>query len=287
MKILITGATGNVGQAMIKHYRAVAEDTLYLATRKKTNPTNSNLRYFDFDNLPESLSSLAQIDLLFLLRPPHISDVNTYFEPLIEACKKFSVKHIIFLSVQGADKASFIPHAKIEKMILHTGIAYTFIRPAYFMQNLSTTLQKDIIKKNRIFLPAGSATFNWIDVEDIGMAIARILEQPSLHINKIYTLTGSQNLTFQQAATYLTETLRRKIDYTSPSLFRFYIAKRKEGMSPAFILVMILLHFIPRFQKPPLIHPDFEQLTGRKPNPLRQFIASNQNLWQTKTPAHS
>ena len=289
MRILITGASGNIGQAILRHFDARSGHRLSLASRKITDsPREGHTQsvYFDFDHLPESYPSLLQTDILFLLRPPHISDVATYFKPLIELCKKASLSHIVFLSVQGADKASFIPHAKIEKLILNSGIAYTFVRPGYFMQNLSTTLQEDICKNNRIYLPAGQAVFNWIDVEDIGLAIARILENPGLHRNMVYTITGSQNLSFQHAANYLTDTLQRKIQYISPNVFSFYYTKRKEGLARDFILVMILLHFLPRFQAEPLIHPDFEQLTGKKPTTLQNFIANNKQYWQTKNPAH-
>jgi uncharacterized protein YbjT (DUF2867 family) len=285
MTILITGATGNVGQAIIANFHFSGTHTLYLATRnktaKKTDPQAGQL-YFDFENLAGSLTSLKQtdIDILFLLRPPHISEVDKYFRPLIEACKQTSVQHIIFLSVQGADKASFIPHAKIEKLIVNSGIAYTFIRPSYFMQNLTTTLQKDIALHNRIFLPAGKAPFNWIDVNDIGVCIAHILENPEYHQNKIYTITGKENLNFEQAAAYLSQALGRKIEYISSNIVRFYFTKRREGMAASFILVMLLLHFVPRFQQEPQIHNDFEQLAGRQPKKLYDFVEENKAIWQ-------
>jgi uncharacterized protein YbjT (DUF2867 family) len=285
MNILITGASGNVGQAIIRHFLPQSGNTLYKASReKKASGANSSVLYFDFDQLEESFISLKRIDILFLLRPPEISNVKKYFKPLIDACTKTSVTHIVFLSVQGADTATYIPHARIEKMIRESGIAYTFIRPAYFMQNLSTTLQGDIRDRNMIFLPAGRAKFNWIDVEDIGLAIARILENPGLHTNKIYTLTGNENLSFEQTATFLTEVLHRKITYISPNLINFYFSKKREGIPSAFIMVMILLHFLPRFQQQPDIHPDFMQLTGQEPNTLKNFIETNQNMWQIKNP---
>jgi uncharacterized protein YbjT (DUF2867 family) len=290
LKMLITGATGNIGKAIVKQYTPKDGQKLYLATRKKEHFAHADQNpylYFDFDHQPESYECLTQIDVLFLLRPPHISDVKKYFQPLIEACKRANIKHILFLSVQGADTASFIPHAKIEKIIRNSGITYTFVRPAYFMQNLSTTLQTDIVQNNRIFLPAGKARFNWIDVEDIGLAIARILENLALHENKIYTITGPENLNFGQAAAYLSEVLQRKITYISPGIIRFYFIKKREGVPVGFILVMILLHFLPRFGKEPEIHSDCKQLTGHKPHTLREFIGANKSCWQTKSPAHS
>ncbi|HKL36465.1 MAG TPA: hypothetical protein VJ899_09270 [Salegentibacter sp.] len=51
-----------------------------------------------------------------MLRPPQIADVDKIFVPLMEEIKQSSVKHIVFLSVQGVEKNKIIPHHKIEKI---------------------------------------------------------------------------------------------------------------------------------------------------------------------------
>jgi len=91
-----------------------------------------------------------------LLRPPQISDVKKYFAPLVETAKKSSIKHIVFLSVQGVDNSKIIPHHKIEKSIVDSKIIYTFLRPAYFMQNFTTTLRNDLVND-----PALTYTLNF------------------------------------------------------------------------------------------------------------------------------
>ncbi len=274
--ILLTGASGNVGSAILKHFSPNAYMQMLLASRK-TSGLQANERYFDLEKIESFAASLPGIDVLFLLRPPHLAEVPKYFTPLTEACKNFGVKHIIFLSVQGAEKVSFIPHAKIEKLIVESGIAYTFIRPSYFMQNLTTTLKDDIIQQNRIFLPADKTPFLWIDVDDIGLAIAKVLQDPDTHINKAYTITGSELIDFQTAAKMLSDALGRKLDFISPNLLRFFIQKRKENTPIGYILVMILLHYLPRFQPLPEVSKDFQKLTGKQPNTLNQFIKTHKN----------
>ena len=197
--ILITGAGGNVGAEVLNHFISSVDQQVWLSTRNESS-FEKNLRYFDFNFLEKSTASLNASDVLFLLRPPDIADVKKYFVPLIEACKANHVKHIVFLSVQGADKASYIPHTKIEKVIVQSGISYIFIRPSYFMQNLTTMLLGDIKNKRMIFLPAGKAPFLWVDVADVGAAIAKVLENVRLHQNKIYTLPGSALIPFGKVA---------------------------------------------------------------------------------------
>ena len=278
--ILLTGATGNISQAVLRHFSPGSKQQLFLAYRKEDEKNAPLLyRFFDFTQLNKSKETLAQTDILFLLRPPHISDVQTYFAPLLQACVEVGVKHVMFLSVQGADTASFIPHAKIEKLILKSGIAYTFIRPSYFMQNLTTTLRQDIREKNKIFLPAGEAPFLWVDVDDIGKAIARVLEEPEKHRNRIYTITGEELLDFGEVADMLSALVGRPIHYRSPNLLRFFFGKKREGVPTPFILVMMLLHFLPRFQPSPAISPDFTVLTGEQPNSHTSFMHQHREEW--------
>jgi len=285
--ILITGATGNIGSEILNFFVPTTNQKLFIATRQ-TDSTKENEVFFDFEDIDKTIQSIkeAQINVVFLLRPPQIADTDKYFKPLIEKLEDTSVKHIVFLSVQGADEISFIPHAKIEKLLKISSekgkekskekdkMNYTFIRPSYFMQNLTTTLKKDLQEKNEICLPAGKAKFLWIDVQNIGQAKEKVLYNVENHQNKAYTITGTENqlLNFEEVTAILTKELHQKYVYKNPNPISFFIKKKKEGEKTAFIFVLILLHFAPRFQKLPQITTDFETLTGEKPNSLRSFI---------------
>jgi uncharacterized protein YbjT (DUF2867 family) len=162
--ILVTGATGTVGTAILKHLYQINGNFKVLAgVRHIKTPdyslqeNNDSTVYFDFLDIKSVSDALEQTDILFLLRPPQISDVKNVFNPLIRMAQEKNLEHIVFLSVQGAENSSFIPHHKIEKLIAECGINYTFLRPAYFMQNFTTTLQKDLVQNDTIFLPAGNA----------------------------------------------------------------------------------------------------------------------------------
>ena len=112
---------------------------------------NSNITpvSFDSENSASFEPALKNIDLLFLLRPPQLSSVSKYVAPFIETAAKASVKHIVFLSVQGVQNSKMIPHHKTEKLIVKSGIPHRFLRPAYFLQNFTTTLQKDLVEINK------------------------------------------------------------------------------------------------------------------------------------------
>ena len=278
--ILITGATGNVGTAVLAALANVSHGFNVVAGLKdpatdsaKVAKYATSFRKFDFTDSTTYAPALRNCDLLFLLRPPQISDTKKYFKPLIETAQSCGVRHIVFLSVQGVEKSSIIPHHKIEKMIVESKIPYTFLRPAYFMQNFTSTLHDDLATKKLIFLPAGKAKFTLIDVRDVGQVAAEIMTNLPKHLHKAYELTCSEKLTFQEMADKLSAGLGIKIKYESPNLWRFFWQKRRENVPAGYILVLIMLHYLPRFQAEPNTTDCVETLTGKKPHSFEQFVA--------------
>ena len=283
--ILITGATGNVGLEVLKSLKnltpllnikaAVRDVTLDSA---KLKGHNVSVVQFDLTDSATFTSALNNVDLVFLVRPPQIANVKKYFKPFIDSAVQAGVKHIVFLSVQGVEKSSVIPHHKIETLLKDSNIHFTFLRPAYFMQNFTTTLRNDLANNQRIFLPAGNAKFTLVDVRDIGKVAAIVLNNPAAHINKIYELTCNQKFTFYEMAEKLSSGLGRDIQYISPGMFTFYQTKRREKMPPMMILVMMILHVLPRFQTEPAVTDCIAKITGNAPTTFEQFIADNKGL---------
>lgn len=287
MKILVTGATGNVGLSVLKALQETRLDLQIIAGVRNTETDKEKLKHFnvslitfDFEIIQTFQPALQGIDILFLLRPPQLADVSKYFKPLINEAVIANVKHIVFLSVQGVENSKIIPHHKIEKLIVKSHLAYTFLRPAYFMQNFTTTLKNDIIHKQQIFLPAGKAKFTIVDSDDIGSVAAKIMTEPVKHLNKCYELTNTEQLTFTEMAEKLSKGLNRTIIFVSPSLLKFYLTKRREKLPAMLILVMIILHYFPRFQKVPKTSEWVKIISGNDPKTFDQFINENKQQLQ-------
>ncbi len=278
--ILITGATGNIGFEVIRFLSKIDSSNRIIAGVRNIEKARnvfkdfSNLDYthFDFEDFDTFDNALKGIDKIFLLRPPHISDIDKYFKPLISKIKEKNIKQIVFLSVQGAEKSKVIPHNKIERLINENGLDFIFLRPSYFMQNLTTTLIGDIQTKREIILPSGKAKFNWIDIENIGEAGAILLDRFGDYKNQAIEITGLENENFEKVTELINNSINNPIKYRNVNPFRFYRIKKRERMVKGMIVVMILLHFLPRFQKEPKISDFYERLTGKKPTDLKTFI---------------
>lgn len=279
-KILITGATGNIGMEVIRFLNTIEKGNKIVVGARDcekakivfTNYPNLEYRHFDFEDSDTFDKALTGINRIFILRPPHISDVEKYFKPLIKAIKKKNINEIVFLSVQGAEMSRVIPHNKIERLIIEFGFNYVFLRPGYFMQNLTTTLYGDIREKREIVLPSGKAKFNWIDIENIGEAGAILLDKFDEYKNQAIEITGLENENFEKVTELINNSINNPIKYKNVNPLRFYWIKKADGMVKGMIIVMILLHFLPRFQKKPKISHFYERLTGKKPTDLKTFI---------------
>jgi uncharacterized protein YbjT (DUF2867 family) len=280
IRILVTGATGNIGNEVIHYLSEVASGYQILAAvrgvekAKKTFSHHPALLYrqFDFEDKSTYSGAFDEIDILFLLRPPHISDVKKVFTPLLDSARERGISKVVFLSVQGAEKSKVIPHNKIERLIREMGFDYIFVRPSYFMQNLTTTLLPEILADKRITLPSGKAKFNWIDVKNIGEATARLITRFENCQNRAYEITGTQNKNFGEVAALLTHITGRRIRFNSMNPISFYLRKKKEGITSGYALVMTILHFLPRLQSEPEISDNYQKLTGKAPTTLQEFI---------------
>jgi len=279
-RILVTGATGQVGSAVIAALRAVDGIVVRAGVRdvarasaKWSGDASVQPVGFDFLDRASQDLALADCDSLFLLRPPQLGGD---FGDMIARARQHGVAHIVFLSVQGAERNGLIPHHKIERRLVSSGVPYTLLRPAYFMQNFTSTLHDELVRRHRIFLPAGNARFTLVDVDDIARVAARVLTQPgSQHHGQAYTLTSQSPLNFQQMADQLTMGLGTPITYESPDPWRFYRTLRREGREPGLILVMLLLHMLPRFTGTPPVTQTVADLTGRAPIEFAQFVAAH------------
>lgn len=279
-QILVTGATGNIGLEVIHYLSELKTDYEIFAavrnieTAKKTFKDYPDLHYrqFDFQNASSFSEAFDQIDILFLLRPPNISDIEKVFRPLLKSAKQCGINKVVFLSVQGAEKSKVIPHNKIERLIQEFQFNSIFVRPSYFMQNLTSTLLPELINKRSITLPSGSAKFNWIDVKNISEATANLILKFDNYRDQSYEVTGRENKNFGELARIISSVLGEKIRFISINPISFYFRKRREGVQNAFAMVITILHFLPRFQAEPKISDNYQKLTGKIPTTLEEFI---------------
>ena len=281
-KILLTGISGNVGSAVVDYLKSENIDFLAgVRNIEKSKKQDDAIAYihFDFEDATTYEIALKGVKRVFLVRPPQLTDVKGIFIPFIQKCKEAGVVQIVFLSLLGVEKNPFPPHYKIEKAIVASGIPYTFIRPSFFMQNLSTTHAEDIKERDDLFIPSGKAKISFIDTRDIGEIIGRTLVEEG-HENKAYTLTGSQVITYFQVADIMTKVLGREITYSNPSLFKFRKDMISRGIKKEFATVMMVLYLTTKLGMANHVTNTAEVLLKRKPKTIEDFIKDYVEVWR-------
>jgi len=284
--ILIVGATGNVGREIIKilHKEQHPVRAAVVSEEDASRlPAPVPWQIFDFTDPATYPTAFAGVKKLFLMRPPHIANIERDMKPAIDYAVEAGVEHIVFLSLLGAEKNKVVPHAKVEKLLLESPISVTLLRCGFFMQNLSTTHLQDVQEHNDIFIPAGRGKTAFIDVRDIAAVAAKTLTEPG-HENHAYPLTGSEALDYYQVAAVMTQQLERPIGYSNPSLPRFVWRFWRRGYSLGYIGVVAAIYTTTRLGLAQTVTPHTRQLLGRDPISLQQFVQDYAQVWAKTEP---
>ena len=99
---------------------------------------------FDFTNPDTYPTTLDGVKHMFLMRPPHISNVQRDMVPFLDATQAAGVEQVVFLSLIGIEQNKQVPHYKVEQYLRASKMAFTFLRASFFMQNLSGTHREEI-----------------------------------------------------------------------------------------------------------------------------------------------
>jgi uncharacterized protein YbjT (DUF2867 family) len=273
--VLVTGSTGNVGSDVVA--QLLKRDDRVRAAVRPGRVGGFDARVaevdLDFEDASTFADALAGVSRVFLVRPPMMSDPKQ-MHPFIDAMKSAGIEQVVFLSVQGAGSNPIVPHHGIERYLKRSGLAWTFLRPSFFMQNLSTTHRADICEHDEVFVPAGRGKTNFIDVADIAEASAVVLTTPG-HLGRAYELTGSEALTYDQVADTLSQACGRRITYPRPSGREFKGRMRERGADDGFVSVMSSIYLLAKVGMAAGTTDDLEGLIGRKPTTLAEWAARN------------
>jgi len=243
-EILITGSTGTVGSEVRRQLldKKVPFRALVHAESKIPLVAGPGVEVVvgDFDR-PETIRrAMAGIKKLFLLTGSDLKQVERE-RRLVDMAKNADVGHVVKLSVLGAALDAPISftrwHAQVEKHLEGSGLAYTLLRPNYFMQNFFQSAEG--IRNQSVFYGAlGEARVSMIDAEDIAAAAVHCLLD-SGHENKTYELTGPEAVSQKDAAAIFTKTLGHTVKYVNLSLEESRKAMLGSGM-PAWYVDALL-----------------------------------------------
>ena len=279
--VLVTGASGNIGRPVVAGLLA-AGVPVRAATRSGADEVTGAAEHVAFDFRDRSTwgPALDGVRTMFLLRPPDVSDVRRDLVPAVEQARGRGLEHVVFLSLQGADRNRVVPHAKVEAWLRESGLGWTFVRPSFFMQNLSTTHRRDVIA-GRLVVPAGNGRTAFVDALDVADVAVEALKDPAAHRGRAWTPTGPEALTYAEVAAQLSVALGRPVVYPRPGALTYARHARRElGMPWGMVGVTTAIYTVARLGLAAGLTDDVLTVTGHPPRSFSEFARREAATWQ-------
>ncbi|GAB7028973.1 SDR family oxidoreductase [Streptomyces sp. NPDC021749] len=213
--ILVTGASGNVGTALLARLSAdgVLARAAYRDPRITARVMGSGGQAVTLDlGKPDTLGpALEGVESLFLLGATG-PDQTTHELNMVEAARAAGVR-VVKLSVWRAEEGlSPIArlHRPVERALATSGLPWTILRPNFYLQNFLN--QRSIREAGEFRLPLITAPISFIDVGDIADVAARVLTTGG-HDGCVYDLTGPEALTYADVAEVFSDVLGKPVRY--------------------------------------------------------------------------
>jgi len=279
-KILITGATGNIGKEIIKLLKTKNTNFVALTTKNEAIEGAETVTA-DFADMESLKNAMKGVSTLFLLLPSH-PDAVKFGENAITAAKECGVNHIVRSSGSFANSNSELFLEKLlgttDKYLKESGMNYTITAPSCFMQNFCTTMLNDY-KSGIIYQSAGEGKISWVDVRDIAAVNVEVLLNPEKYTNKELIITGQESLNYQETINQLNEITEKETKYVA--ITKEFATQTLIGMNfPQFFIDLIISlnesinlgHFAETTDT-------VEKITGKKPITFKQFATDYKNVW--------
>ncbi len=224
--VLITGATGQQGGAVIRHMLAKGWH-LRALTRNSSGDTALNLARKGVELAQGDLEDLASLEdaahgVYGIYSVQNFWKVGAKREvqqgkSLADVAKKAGVEHFVYSSVGGAERNSGIGHWatkwEVEQYIRQLGLPATMIRPAAFMENYySEQTEIGILQGKFTDAVRADKPYQTITVDDIGAFVALAFDRPKEFIGQALEIAGSE-LTNPQAAEVFSRVLGKPVEF--------------------------------------------------------------------------
>lgn len=279
--ILITGANGKTGRAIIRNLLSKGEEVRAYVHKADYIQELKSLGVkevvagdmMDQEATNEAFKGIRAAYHICSVANPNEVQIG---QIAVNAARSAQIEHFVFHSVLHSVLQDLPHHQKklmVEEIVVNSGLPYTIIQPAAFMQNILQVwklLSEEGIFEQRFFT-SKETRICMIDLEDLAEAVSMILTKPG-HAGAVYELCGPENLSLADMLAAFKQNFGREVKaQTTPTeLWASQLKKYGVGDYQINTLCTMFNHYNEHgFIGNPNV---LTWILGRRPNDFASFV---------------
>ena len=215
--ILITGASGKTGRALIKALSKVESVFAFVHREEHTSVLKSlgaeRVIVGDMHDALAMGAALQGVRAIYHICPNMSPDETVIGNLVIREAHRAGVEHFVYHSVLHPQTEKMNHHwqkLRVEEMLFESGLPFTILQPAPYMQNLLASW-KSIVEEGVLRVPYSvNSRFSFVDLEDVAEATRIMLTQPG-HIYATYELVSTGPMSHVEVAEIMSRVLNRDV----------------------------------------------------------------------------
>lgn len=269
-KILVIGATGNVGSHLVKTLVGRGEK-VRAASRNPQPVSGAEAVRVDLADLATVKAAFDGVDRAYIVVPPAERDPASLLKPVIEEAARRKIK-VVLQSAIGVDADDNIPMRQAELLLERSGTPFVILRPNWFSDNFVSYWGHDIAN-GTIEVAAGEGKSSFIDARDIADSAAGALTSDAFN-GQAFVLTGPEALSYGEASTILSKVYGKAVGYRALDDDAF-IAKLTPILGEDYARFLATIFYPVRENWTAPVTDAVERLAGHAPRSLEQWARDN------------
>lgn len=281
--ILVTGATGQLGGAVIRQLlHRMPANQLIAFVRDENKAAHLveqgvTIRVGTYDDGNSLDSAMKGVETVLLIAGTDEEKRVQQHQNVVDAAKKAGIQRIAYTSRALKDRSTLVnqlmdAHFQTEDYIRASGLLYTLFQNILYMDAIPQFIGGDAVFEWGIYVPAGQGKVAFALRSEMGEAIANALvTKPNGNVT--YQFTGSESYSFYDIAAALTALSGKSVIYTPAESVAFESNLKERGLPD--VVARRITGFVTDIAngQEDTTSPDLENLLGRKPISLKEGLA--------------
>jgi NAD(P)H dehydrogenase (quinone) len=281
-KLLVTGASGNLGRLTLTALLKAGHRNLIATTRspeklREFARQGVDVRGADFKNPSTLKEAFKDATRILLISTTDVGQRVEDQKSAIAAAKTVGVQHVIYTSWPNPATSPAVvapDHAATEKIIKDSGIKYTFLRNYSYAENLLFALPA-AVESGTFYGSAGTGKNAYVTREDAANAAAGALIKAGEFENVSLNITGSTAYSHAEVAALVSDIKHKKVAYQDLPPDDFKAALIKTGLPDIVAQIFVSIDLAVKAGDLATTSDAVQRLSGKSPTGLADFLKAN------------